>query len=215
MRILIVDNHLLFRENLVSLLQSEPEIEIAGEAGSCAEAIQQVQESNPDLILVDPSLPDGSWLDLMGQVSDHQPSIRFVLLAVSASEDSLLEAAQCGASGYLLKGEDLARALSMLGAVDQDEFVLSPRMAPSVLSGYNDFKMAKKNGAELQNLTAREREVLEMICQGATNREIAERFVISENTVRIHVQNILRKLDLKNRREAREKYGAALSLERT
>jgi two-component system response regulator NreC len=202
-RTLIVDDHLILREGLVSLLESQPDFLVVGEAGSVEEAISVARESQPDLVLMDFGLPDGSGLDATQAILANKPDTKIVFLTVHEEDDKLFGAIRYGAKGYLLKNIPAAKMLTALRGLMKGEAPLSRKMTGRIL---NEFKRGDRSYQEIHDtfkqLTQREIEVLKEMVKGATNPEIAEHLVISVNTVKNHVSNILKKLEVKNRREA-------------
>jgi DNA-binding NarL/FixJ family response regulator len=203
MRILIVDDHVLFREGLVSLLKAQPDITVVGEAGCVHEAIAMAGELGPDLILMDFGLPDGTGLDATQTILADQPEINIVFLTVHEQDDRLFAAIRSGAKGYLLKNVPVSKLLAYLRGVEYGEAAISGAMASRILDEFARLGPGHRSGqAEVGELTSREIAILKELATGATNREIASRLFISENTVKNHVGNILAKLNLRNRREA-------------
>jgi two-component system NarL family response regulator len=204
MKILIVDDHVLFREGLVSLLKKQPDFQVIGEAGTVSEAVQLAKQYNPDIILMDFSLPDGTGLDATQEILAHQPKIKIVFLTVHETDDRLFAAVRSGAKGYLLKNIPVASLLSSLRALDIGEMAISPSMSARIIEDYAQkaTRPVEAGSASNATLTTREIEILTLISKGDTNRDIAQKLYISENTVKNHIHNILEKLCLKNRREA-------------
>jgi DNA-binding NarL/FixJ family response regulator len=204
MKILIVDDHILFREGLVSLLKKQPDFQVIGEAGTVAEAVLLAGQHKPDIILMDFSLPDGTGLDATQQILAHLPKIKIVFLTVHETDDRLFAAVRSGAKGYLLKNIPVATLLASLRALDNGEMAISPGMSARIIEDYaqKSTQGDEDGGMSHASLTSREIEVLTLISKGDTNREIAQLLYISENTVKNHIHNILEKLCLKNRREA-------------
>jgi DNA-binding NarL/FixJ family response regulator len=203
MNVLIVDDHALFREGLVSLLDAQPDITVVGEAGSVAEAITQARELGPDLVLMDFGLPDGTGLDATQAILAERPETNIIFLTVHEQDDRLFAAIRCGAKGYLLKNVPVSKLLEYLRGVERGEAALSPAMTSQILEEFARTGVGRDPDTDgVVELTSRELEVLGELARGATNQEIAERLVIAENTVKVHVRNILAKLNLRNRREA-------------
>jgi len=203
MRILIVDDHALFREGLVSLLKSQPDITVLGEAGGVGEAISMTRELQPDLVLMDFGLADGTGLDATQAILAEQPQTNIVFLTVHEQDDRLFAAIRLGAKGYLLKNVPVSKLLGYLRGVERGEAAISPSMTSHILEEFARLGPARDPGpTELGELTTREMEVLQELVRGATNSEVASRLCISENTVKNHIGNILAKLNLRNRREA-------------
>jgi NarL family two-component system response regulator LiaR len=203
MRILIVDDHPLFREGLLGLLNAQPGFSVVGQAGSVAEAIALARELEPDLILMDFGLPDGTGLDATQAILADLPKTHIVFLTVHEEDERLFAAIRSGAKGYLLKNIPASKLLSYLRAVEHGEAALSGGMTSRILSEFTRLSTEHAiDRVEMSELTWRELEVLRQVATGASNQEIAKRLVISENTVKNHVSNILEKLNLRNRREA-------------
>ena len=203
MRLLIVDDNVLFREGLVSLLKEQTDITVVGEAGCVLEAIKLARELSPDLILMDFGLPDGSGLDAMQPILAENPKINIVFLTIHEQDEHLFAAIRAGAKGYLLKNVSVSKLLDFLRRVEQGEAAISPTMVSHILQEFSRTHSISDTGPKEPNtLTYREIEVLRELATGATNREIAQRLVITENTVKVHMHRILAKLNLKSRREA-------------
>lgn len=201
--LLIVDDHILFREGLASLFRAQPDFNVIGEAGNVQEAVELAVKLNPELILMDFSLPDGTGLDATKQILAEKPHISIVFLTMHEDDERLLAAIRHGAKGYLLKNIPVTKLIDSLRGLQQGEAPISLAMASRIMQAYSEMGTAPASGdAALEILTEREREILVEIGKGGTNREIAYRLFISENTVKNHVHNILDKLGLNNRREA-------------
>ena len=205
MKLLVVDDHILFREGLVRLIGRQPDMQVLGEAGSVAEAVEMARRLKPDMNLMDFNLPDGNGLDATRIILAEHPQVKIIFLTIYDEDERLFGAIRLGAKGYLLKNIAVAQLLAALYAVDKGEPALSPDMVARLMGELQRSPSAesKEAAAEpLSLLTARELEVLRELATGATNRAIANRLVISENTVRNHVHNLLEKLGLSSRREA-------------
>jgi len=198
-RLLIVDNHTLFRQGLVSLLQSEPGYDVIGEASSGEEAVHIVPTLDPDVVLMDVKMPGIGGVEATRRLIEADPEERILMLTVSEEEENLVAAIQAGARGYILKNADAAELLEAIQRVHAGEAMISPAMTFRLLQ-------VLKNGgipAPLSELplTSREQDVFRLLAQGASNRQIAETLMITENTVKTHVRNILEKLELHTRSE--------------
>lgn len=203
MRIVIVDDHNLFRQGLATLLQQEADIEIAGLAGSISEAIEVVRTHKPDIVLMDFSLPDGSGADATRLILQENPACKVVFITMSEREEDLLAAVRSGAVGYLLKNMSITKLVAALRAVQAGESALSRTMTLRVMQELARSKAPELAGdPTLGKLTEREKEVLALLAGGKSNLEIAEQLFISENTVKYHVHSILEKLNLRSRKEA-------------
>jgi DNA-binding NarL/FixJ family response regulator len=200
---LIVDDHLIFREGLVSLLSKEPDFTIVGQAGTVRDAITRACELQPDLVLLDMGLPDGHGVEAVRPILANKPDTKIVFLTVYETDDMLFSALRRGAKGYLLKNIPVANLLESLRALQRGEAALSRNMVSRVLEEFSrPFNADTSLDSILTELTERQLQVLAELTRGATNEEIAARLVISENTVKNHVHTILKKLQLRNRREA-------------
>lgn len=203
MRILIVDDHILFREGLTGLLRSQPDMEVVGECGTVREAVEMATEIKPQVILMDYSLPDGSGLDATRAILSDQPQTRIIFLTVHDNDERMISAMRAGAKGYLLKNLSVNKLLASLRALDRGEAAISRTMMARVLEEFAlSTPSTSAEPSPLVDLTSREIEVLQELADGITNQEIATRLYISENTVKNHIHNILEKLNLNNRREA-------------
>jgi DNA-binding NarL/FixJ family response regulator len=202
-RILLVDDHVLVREGFESLLNSQTDFHVVGQAGSVVEAITIARQLAPDLILMDFGLPDGTGLDATQAILAEQPEIKIVFLTIHEEDDRLFAAIRSGAKGYLLKNVPVAKLLTFLRRTEQGEAAISADMATRILAEFSRLEPRPRyDRLEMDELTLRELEVLKELASGASNREIADCLVIAENTVKTHVRNILTKLNLSNRREA-------------
>lgn len=204
MKILIVDDHVLFREGLVGILCSSPEFEVVGEVGSVGEAIEQASLRKPDMILMDWGLPDGDGVTATQQILSKQPECKIVFLTIHDEDQILFAAIRSGAKGYLLKNVTGKKLVEQLLAVEQGHSALSKAMTARLMEEFSrttqgDIKR-KSNGFE--NLSPREMDVLQEVVHGASNCEIASSLFISENTVKHHIHNILEKLKVDNRHQA-------------
>lgn len=194
-RLLIVDDHTLFRRGLVSLLQGERDLEVVGEAASGEEALRLARELQPDIILMDIRMPGMNGVEASERLGQEAPGARILVLTVSEEDEDVFAAIRVGARGYLLKNAEADDLITAIRRVHGGEAVLSPAITLrvfQVLQGTAPFP-------PLATLTPREREVLRLLAQGADNRQIAEALVVSENTVKTHIHNILEKLGLQSR----------------
>jgi DNA-binding NarL/FixJ family response regulator len=207
MRIMLVDDHALVRSAVRQALAA-PDLEVVGEAGSADEALLLAPELRPDLILLDVDLPGTDGLRLLRELVPRLPETKIVMLTVSTSRRDLLEAVQHGAIGYLTKDLDPAALQRAVRGIRQGDLPMSRNMAAHVvaqLAGTARRGQAS-NGADGWELSSREEEVLRLLSDGLTDREIADRLVISPRTVETHVGNVLRKLGVRNRAQAAQRY---------
>ncbi len=203
MKLLLVDDHILFREGLASLLDAQIGLTVAGTAASAAGAVIKARELQPDLILLNLNLPDGTGVEAAQAILAEQPDAHIVLLTVCDDDARLFEAIRCGAKGYFLKSAPVGELLAYLREAAQGETAVPSQMTGRSLAKFAGQEprrpLAEKPGSRL---TAQEREILKELNKGATNQQIASRLTISEKTVKRHVSKILRKMRLKNRYEA-------------
>ncbi len=202
LRILLVDDHVLFRKGISSLIASRRDMKVVGEANDGFEAIERVREIQPDLILMDIDMPKCNGLEAVKRIKQDTPEAQIIMLTVSDDDDSLFQAIKNGARGYLLKDLEPHRLFEMLEGVRQGEAPISGVMAAKILQELRHPDEDAGQSIDVDALTSREIEVLELVVQGATNKEISEALVITENTVKIHLRNILEKLHVQNRVQA-------------
>lgn len=202
MKIVIVDDHALFREGLASILRSEPDIEIVGMAGTVKEAIEISCVAHPDIILMDFTLPDGTGAEATRLILDTQPQSKIVFLTMSEEDEDLFTAVRSGAKGYLLKNMQPKKLITALRSVQKGESALSRSMTLRLMEELSRTK--RPESSPDVTLTHREMEILRALASGLSNQEIAKQYYISENTVKYHVHSILGKLGLGNRRELTE-----------
>jgi len=202
-RILIVDDHVLFREGLAAIIRLEPDIKIVGLAGSVNEAVEMAQLEKPDMILMDFTLPDGTGADATRKILAVSPKCKIVFLTMSEEDGALFAAVRAGAKGYLLKNMSPSKLVAALRAVQKGESALSRTMTLRLMEELSRTKMSTEPvETAFANLTQREIDVLRQIASGKSNQEIAEHFVLSENTVKYHVHSILDKLAVPDRKAA-------------
>lgn len=203
-RVMIVDDHALFRRGLKMVLETEDGIDVVGEAGDGAEAVAMAEEVVPDVVLMDVRMPKRSGIEATAGLKEVLPNTKILMLTVSDEESDLYEAIKAGASGYLLKEISIEEVADAVRAAQAGQSLISPSMASKLL---NEFTTMAKQASERQSvpaprLTKRELEVLKLVAKGMNNRDIANDLFISENTVKNHVRNILEKLHLHSRMEA-------------
>ena len=203
-RVLLVDDHTLFRQSLAYLLQQNGDIELVGQANDGIEAVDKARELVPDIILMDIRMPQRGGMEATRLIRQEMPGINILMLTVSDEEADLFEAIKAGAKGYLLKNIDTAKLLEAVRLVASGGVVISSPMAENLLNEFASMaeRQAQHVKAPRTNLTDREREILSQLARGRSNREIGTALSISENTVRAHLRNILEKLHLHNRIQA-------------
>ncbi|MDR2715660.1 MAG: response regulator transcription factor [Coriobacteriaceae bacterium] len=203
LRVLLADDQTLFRRAIVSLLAFRDDIEVVGEAKDGFEAIALAQETLPDVVLMDLNMPHCSGLDAVRIIKKETPSVKVIILTVSDDDQSVFAAIKNGADGYLLKDLEPRQLFMMLERVRWGEPAIEGALAAKILQEFRQPATAAKGLPEAGGaLTPRETEVLEFIVRGASNPEIASSLYISENTVKLHLRNILAKLHLQNRIQA-------------
>jgi DNA-binding NarL/FixJ family response regulator len=199
MRLLIADDHPLFRDGLRSLLEARG-IDVVGEAKNGREAVEQVRRLRPDVVLMDLSMPELNGLAATRLLSADHPEVKVVILTASEDDADLFEAIKSGAQGYIFKNLDSAEFFRLLEGVARGEPALTPGLARKLLGEFARPTTRTAPGEGPDALTEREQEVLDLLIQGVTsNHDLAERLVVSENTVKYHLRNILDKLHVQNR----------------
>ena len=202
-RVLLVDDHALFRRGIASIVAAERGFEVVGEAANGLEALDRARELMPDVILMDIFMPGANGLEATRRIKEALPYVKIVMLTVSEENQNLFEAIKSGAQGYLLKKIEPQELFAMLKGVVQGDAPISRAMAAKILREFTHQARraapAPRPGADL---SPREKEVLELVTQGKSNKEIAVALAITENTVKNHLKNILEKLHLENRVQA-------------
>lgn len=201
--ILVVDDHVLFRDGLISLFTSTPDFQVIGQAGSVSEGIEKALYHKPDIILMDFSLPDGTGLDATRAILEELPNCKIIFLTVFETDENLLTAIRLGAKGYMLKNVSSSSLISSLQALAQGEIAMSRKMMSRVLEFSRKMPLPPTHNL-IAKLSPREIDVLCEIQEGASNVEIAQKLYLAENTVKHHIHSILEKLGVENRRQAAE-----------
>ncbi len=207
LRVMLVDDHALVRSAVRQAITA-PDVELIGEAATAEEALRLVPALRPDVLLLDIDLPGMSGTQLVQELAPRLPDTRIVMLTVSASERDLVEAIQKGASGYLTKDLSPEALLRTLRAVQRGELAMSRRFAARAMKHLSEaYRRGRATlGGPLDGLSPRENDVLGMLAEGLTDREIATALTISPRTVETHVSNVLHKLGVRNRAEAAQRY---------
>jgi DNA-binding NarL/FixJ family response regulator len=201
LRLLVVDDHEVVRQGLVAMLDRRPNFQVVAEAGTVAEAVEAARRFEPDLVIMDVRLPDGSGVEACREIRQELPATRVVMLTSYPDEDAVLSAIVAGASGYLLKqvrGRDLVAALE---AVGRGESLLDPAVTGRVLDRVRRIASGEQTD-ELSKLTSQEQKILLLVAEGRTNKEIAAEVFLSDKTVKNYVSSILAKLNLERRAQA-------------
>lgn len=197
-RIVIAEDHTILREGLRALLGSDPQFEVVGEAEDGREAIRAVEQLEPDLVLMDLSMPRMHGMDAIREIKKGTPVTKILVLTVHKSEEYVLAAFQAGADGYVLKDATHAELVMAIKTVLSGRSYLSPAVSHMVIEGYLEGKKEMKRESSWDSLTAREREILKLVAEGNRNREIADFLCISAKTVEKHRSNLMKKLNLHN-----------------
>lgn len=199
-KVLLVDDHILFRKGLISLLSAQDDMEIVGECSDGAEALDRARELMPDVVLMDIRMPGVDGLEATRRMTAEMPHVKVVMLTVSEDDKDLFEAIKSGARGYLLKDLEPEDLYHLVRAVAAGEAALSPAMAAKILDEFGPARAREREEAAQERvITEREKEILGLLMEGLGNKQIAHRLYISESTVRNHIHNILYKLHLENR----------------
>jgi len=202
-RVLLADDHILFREGLAGIISSQPDMEVIGEANDGLEAIVKTRELKPDLILMDIQMPDCDGLEATRVIKKEIPETIIVVLTVRDDEEKLFEAIKSGAQGYLLKSIRGREMLEMLRGALRGDAAISPHLAGRMLEEFRRMSYQMPVDVdEMIDLTPREQEVLSLVALGKADKEIAVELSISVNTVKSHLRNLLAKLQVSSRREA-------------
>jgi DNA-binding NarL/FixJ family response regulator len=204
LRVLIADDHALFRRGLEMVLTKEPDLEVVGEATDGIQAVAQAQESMPDVILMDVRMPKRSGIQATKEIKEILPHVKILVLTISDEEADLYESIKAGASGYLLKEIPTEEVADAIRSVMAGHSRISPAMASKLLSEFAAMSRQQDERRPLPppRLTERETEILRLVARGLGNREISRDLFIAENTVKNHIRNILEKLQLHSRMEA-------------
>lgn len=195
-RILLADDHTVLRAGIRTLLDLEADLEVVGEAEDGLQAVAQAKKLQPDLVVIDLSMPLMNGVDAIRQIKQRDPGTKIIVMTVHKSDEHVRAALDAGADGYLLKDDSHHDLLAAVRSVALGGTYLSPKVCGKVVSGYLEKDAAAGVGLSSDMLTEREREVVKLVAEGYKNREIAEHLVLSIKTVEKHRANIMRKLDL-------------------
>ncbi|MCO6388773.1 response regulator transcription factor [Aliihoeflea sp. 40Bstr573] len=195
--IVVIDDHALFRSGVVSCVDAQPDLQVVGEGATGTDALRKVKELEPDIALLDISMP-GNGIDAAAAIRDAGCRTRVVMLTVSEEDDDIVSALEAGAVGYLLKGIGASELVEALRRIAKGETFVSPNLAAKVFAGMN----TRSRPNALSVLSSQEIKVLKLVSQGLSNREVALQLGILEKTVKFHMSRLLRKLNVRNRVEA-------------
>ncbi len=203
-RVLLADDHHLFREGLANILNAQPDLEVVGEASDGLEVIVKARKLKPDLILMDIGMPGCDGVEATQQIKEELPDIIIIILTMRDEEEKLFEAVKSGAQGYLLKSIRSANLVKIIRGALQGDAAISPALGGRMLEEFRRLSRQAPSVPidETIKLTQREQEVLTLVAQGASDKEIADRLVVSIHTVKTHIRNILAKLQMGHRHEA-------------
>jgi DNA-binding NarL/FixJ family response regulator len=204
-RVLIVDDHALFRDGVSAILKAAPDVEVVGEAASGQEALQQAEAVSPDVILMDIQMPDMTGLEATKRILQKAPDVGVIMITMLEDDDSLFAAMRAGARGYVLKGADKVEMLRSVRAVANGEAMFGPAIANRLANFFrqvNTASLVQDSAKTFPDLTDREHEILELIALGRNNQEIANHLHITTKTVSNHISNVYNKLQVADRVQA-------------
>jgi DNA-binding NarL/FixJ family response regulator len=203
LKVLLVDDKELFREGLARILEIQPHISVVYQCNNGAKAVERAQESEPDVVLMDADMHECDGIEATRRINQSVSNTKLAMLTDSDDEEKLFAALQAGATGYILKSirvDDLVKAIDLIA---EGEVIVSHPLSEKLLTelaSMREQKLARESESET-GVSDRETEILKLVAQGATNKEIAERLVIADNTVKVHIKNILEKLQLRNKQQ--------------
>ncbi|MDD5082164.1 MAG: response regulator transcription factor [Dehalococcoidales bacterium] len=200
-KVLVVDDHPVFRRGLISMMQNQPEFQVVGEAANGVEAVAKALELQPHVIVMDLRMPGGDGVAATAALQQKLPRTKVLIPPVSEKDDDLFAAVEAGAKGYLLKSVDFDELISSIRSVAAGDVIISPALATRVIVQLKQ-KKQPRTGEDSAGLTPRETEVMQLVAQGASNKEVATELFISETTVKAHLRSVLEKLQVKNRAQA-------------
>jgi DNA-binding NarL/FixJ family response regulator len=199
-RVLLADDKEVFREGLARLLEEEKNIKVVSQCVGGTQAIEQVREVKPDVVLIDNNISDCDSSEAVREIKGGSPEVRIAMLTDCESEEELFAAIESGATGYLLKDTKIAELVKSIELIGNGEVVVSPPLSEKLAGKFASLRKAEA-GSGQAGLTTREVEIVRLLAQGSTNKEIAKRLFIAQNTVKVHLKNILEKLQLRNRQQ--------------
>lgn len=197
--IVLVDDHTLVRQGIRMILEQEPDLQIVGEAGDGKEAVRKVSELNPDLVLLDYAMPGPPGGDVVAQIKRANPRTKISILSMHQDDEYVINAIRTGADGYILKDTAAPELVSAIRSILKGGFYLSPSISKILVRGYQGKKMPKFPKSPYENLTRREREILKLLAEGYSVKEISAHLKLSIKTVDAHKNNLMKKLDIHDR----------------
>jgi len=195
-KLLVADDHKIFRQGIKKLLEEESDLQVAGEAANGREAVKKATELKPDVILMDITMANLNGLEATKQIKKVLPDVKVIMLTMHKNEEYVLQSFQAGASGYILKEGAVEELVSAIRSIHQDKSFLSPTISKTLIDAYLRKMETGKTETPFDLLTDREREVLQLIAEGYTNREVAKSLFISVKTVEAHRAHIMQKLNI-------------------
>lgn len=198
-RVLLVDDHTLFRSGIKSLLQRNSDFEVVGEAGDGLEGIKRARSLKPDVALIDLHMPGVSGLEAVKAIAEEMPDVRVLMLTVSEDAQDLIDALRAGASGYLLKNIETDTLIDAIRRAAKGESIVSQQMTAKLIQGVRKQSSTDPAVMERDKFSPRERDIMSSLALGESNKEIARKLDLAESTVKIHVQNIFKKLNMSSR----------------
>lgn len=198
-RVLLADDHTLFRQGIKNLLAAEPDMEAVGEAANGGEAITKAAELHPDVVLMDIGMPGTSCFEATRQIKKDRPETKVLFLTMYEDEDYLVEGMEVGGSGYVLKDSPAAQLLAAIREIHRGGSYLSPKMLAQLVDDFRSRVKSEERSPRLATLTPREKEVLKMLAEGRSVKEVATELNLSVKTVEAHKFNLMRKLDIHNK----------------
>lgn len=199
-KVLLADDKEVFREGLARLLEEEKSIKVVSQCVNGKQAVKKVKETKPDVVLIDNNISECDSSEAVREIKEESPGVRIAMLTDCENEEELFSAIESGATGYLLKDTKVGELVKSIELIGNGEVVVSPPLSEKFVGKFASMRLKEAESSQA-GLTEREIEIVRLLAQGATNKEIAEKLFIAENTVKVHLKNILEKLKLRNRQQ--------------